>query len=221
MKKKANTEQQNKFVEPRYGLYAKYVKRYLDVFVSLIGLLVLSPVLLLLIIFGTIEMKGNPFFTQKRPGKDGKIFNLIKFRTMTNEKDKEGNLLPDEQRLTTYGKFLRSTSLDELPELWNILKGDLSLIGPRPLLVKYLPLYNSFQRHRHDVRPGLTGYAQVHGRNQVSWEKKFEMDVWYVQHVTFLEDLKILFETVAVVLKREGISSETSMTMEEFKGTAG
>lgn len=220
MKKKVSTEQKNKFVEPRYGFYAKYVKRYLDVFVSLVGLLVLSPVLLLLIIFGTIEMKGNPFFTQKRPGKDGKIFNLIKFRTMTNEKDKEGNLLPDEQRLTAYGKFLRSTSLDELPELWNILKGDLSLIGPRPLLVKYLPLYNSFQRHRHDVRPGLTGYAQVHGRNQVSWEKKFEMDVWYVQHVTFLEDLKILFETVAVVLKREGISSETSATMEEFKGTA-
>ena len=219
MKKKVSTEQKNKFVEPRYGFYAKYVKRYLDVFVSLVGLLVLSPVLLLLIIFGTIEMKGNPFFTQKRPGKDGKIFNLIKFRTMTNEKDKEGNLLPDEQRLTAYGKFLRSTSLDELPELWNILKGDLSLIGPRPLLVKYLPLYNSFQRHRHDVRPGLTGYAQVHGRNQVSWEKKFEMDVWYVQHVTFLEDLKILFETVAVVLKREGISSETSATMEEFRGT--
>ena len=219
MKKKVSTEQKNKFVEPSYGFYAKYVKRYLDVFVSLVGLLVLSPVLLLLIIFGTIEMKGNPFFTQKRPGKDGKIFNLIKFRTMTNEKDKEGNLLPDEQRLTAYGKFLRSTSLDELPELWNILKGDLSLIGPRPLLVKYLPLYNSFQRHRHDVRPGLTGYAQVHGRNQVSWEKKFEMDVWYVQHVTFLEDLKILFETVAVVLKREGISSETSATMEEFKGT--
>ena len=219
MKKKVSTEQKNKFVEPRYGFYAKYVKRYLDVFVSLVGLLVLSPVLLLLIIFGTIEMKANPFFTQKRPGKDGKIFNLIKFRTMTNEKDKEGNLLPDEQRLTAYGKFLRSTSLDELPELWNILNGDLSLIGPRPLLVKYLPLYNSFQRHRHDVRPGLTGYAQVHGRNQVSWEKKFEMDVWYVQHVTFLEDLKILFETVAVVLKREGISSETSATMEEFKGT--
>ena len=219
MKKKVSTEQKNKFVEPRYGFYAKYVKRYLDVFVSLVGLLVLSPVLLLLIIFGTIEMKANPFFTQKRPGKDGKIFNLIKFRTMTNEKDKEGNLLPDEQRLTAYGKFLRSTSLDELPELWNILKGDLSLIGPRPLLVKYLPLYNSFQRHRHDVRPGLTGYAQVHGRNQVSWEKKFEMDGWYVQHVTFLEDLKILFETVAVVLKREGISSETSATMEEFKGT--
>ena len=220
MKKKVSTEQKNKFVEPRYGFYAKYVKRYLEVFVSLVGLLVLSPVLLLLIIFGTIEMKANPFFTQKRPGKDGKIFNLIKFRTMTNEKDKEGNLLPDEQRLTAYGKFLRSTSLDELPELWNILKGDLSLIGPRPLLVKYLPLYNSFQRHRHDVRPGLTGYAQVHGRNQVSWEKKFEMDVWYVQHITFLGDLKILLDTVAVVFKREGISSETSATMEEFKGSA-
>ena len=165
-------------------------------------------------------MKGNPFYMQKRPGKDENIFNLVKFRTMTNKKDKDGKLLPDEQRLTAYGKFLRSTSLDELPELWNILKGDLSLIGPRPLLVKYLPLYNSFQRHRHDVRPGLTGYAQVHGRNQISWEKKFEMDVWYVQHITFLGDLKILLDTVAVVFKREGISSETSATMEEFKGSA-
>ena len=210
--------QQNEFVKPHYGLYAKYVKRYLDVFVSLMGLIVLSPIFLLLIIIGAVEMKGNPFFMQQRPGKDEKIFNLIKFRTMTNKKDKDGKLLPDEQRLTAYGKFLRSTSLDELPELWNILKGDLSLIGPRPLLVKYLPLYNSFQRHRHDVLPGLTGYAQVHGRNQVSWEKKFEMDVWYVQHVSFLTDLKILLDTVAVVLKREGISSETSVTMEEFKG---
>lgn len=212
--------QQNEFVKPRYGLYAKYVKRYLDVFVSLMGLIVLSPIFLLLIIIGAVEMKGNPFFMQQRPGKDEKIFNLIKFRTMTNKKDKDGKLLPDEQRLTAYGKFLRSTSLDELPELWNILKGDLSLIGPRPLLVKYLPLYNSFQRHRHDVRPGLTGYAQVHGRNQISWEKKFEMDVWYVQHITFLGDLKILADTVAVVFKREGISSETSATMEEFKGSA-
>ena len=212
--------QQNEFVKPRYGLYAKYVKRYLDVFVSLMGLIVLSPIFLLLIIIGAVEMKGNPFFMQQRPGKDEKIFNLIKFRTMTNKKDKDGKLLPDEQRLTAYGKFLRSTSLDELPELWNILKGDLSLIGPRPLLVKYLPLYNSFQRHRHDVRPGLTGYAQVHGRNQISWEKKFEMDVWYVQHITFLGDLKILLDTVAVVFKREGISSKTSATMEEFKGSA-
>ena len=221
MSNRKNTAvQQNGFVKPRYGLYAKYVKRYLDVFVSLMGLIVLSPIILLLIIIGAVEMKGNPFFMQQRPGKDEKIFNLIKFRTMTNKKDKDGKLLPDEQRLTAYGKFLRSTSLDELPELWNILKGDLSLIGPRPLLVKYLPLYNSFQRHRHDVRPGLTGYAQVHGRNQISWEKKFEMDVWYVQHITFLGDLKILLDTVAVVFKREGISSETSATMEEFKGSA-
>lgn len=221
MSNRKNTAvQQNEFVKPHYGLYAKYVKRYLDVFVSLMGLIVLSPIFLLLIIIGAVEMKGNPFFMQQRPGKDEKIFNLIKFRTMTNKKDKDGKLLPDEQRLTAYGKFLRSTSLDELPELWNILKGDLSLIGPRPLLVKYLPLYNSFQRHRHDVRPGLTGYAQVHGRNQISWEKKFEMDVWYVQHITFLGDLKILLDTVAVVFKREGISSETSATMEEFKGSA-
>ena len=221
MSNRKNTAvQQNEFVKPRYGLYAKYVKRYLDVFVSLMGLIVLSPIILLLIIIGAVEMKGNPFFMQQRPGKDEKIFNLIKFRTMTNKKDKDGKLLPDEQRLTAYGKFLRSTSLDELPELWNILKGDLSLIGPRPLLVKYLPLYNSFQRHRHDVRPGLTGYAQVHGRNQISWEKKFEMDVWYVQHITFQGDLKILLDTVAVVFKREGISSETSATMEEFKGSA-
>lgn len=221
MSNRKNTAvQQNEFVKPRYGLYAKYVKRYLDVFVSLMGLIVLSPIILLLIIIGAVEMKGNPFFMQQRPGKDEKIFNLIKFRTMTNKKDKDGKLLPDEQRLTAYGKFLRSTSLDELPELWNILKGDLSLIGPRPLLVKYLPRYNSFQRHRHDVRPGLTGYAQVHGRNQISWEKKFEMDVWYVQHITFLGDLKILLDTVAVVFKREGISSETSATMEEFKGSA-
>ena len=217
--RKNTVVQQNEFVKPHYGLYAKYVKRYLDVFVSLMGLIVLSPIILLLIIIGAVEMKGNPFFMQQRPGKDEKIFNLIKFRTMTNKKDKDGKLLPDEQRLTAYGKFLRSTSLDELPELWNILKGDLSLIGPRPLLVKYLPLYNSFQRHRHDVRPGLTGYAQVHGRNQISWEKKFEMDVWYVQHITFLGDLKILLDTVAVVFKREGISSETSATMEEFKGS--
>lgn len=165
-------------------------------------------------------MKGNPFFVQKRPGKDGKIFSLIKFRTMTNKKDKDGNLLPDEKRLTSYGKFLRSTSIDEVLEIINILKGDMSIIGPRPLLVKYLPLYNEYQKHRHDVRPGLTGYAQVHGRNAVSWEEKFDMDVKYVQHITFMGDLKILLETVVKVLKRDGISSETSVTMEEFRGTA-
>ena len=164
-------------------------------------------------------MKGNPFFVQKRPGKDGKIFSLIKFRTMTNKKDKDGNLLPDEKRLTSYGKFLRSTSIDEVLEIINILKGDMSIIGPRPLLVKYLPLYNEYQKHRHDVRPGLTGYAQVHGRNAVSWEEKFDMDVKYVQHITFMGDLKILLETVVKVLKRDGISSETSVTMEEFRGT--
>ena len=218
MKKKDSATQQSEFIKPRYGVYARFVKRYLDVFISLMGLIVFSPLFILLIIVGAIEMKGNPFFFQQRPGKNEKIFKLIKFRTMTNKKDKNGNLLPDDQRMTAYGKFLRSTSLDELPELWNILKGDLSLIGPRPLLVRYLPLYNSFQRHRHDVLPGLTGYAQVHGRNQISWEKKFEMDVWYVQHVSFLTDLKILLDTFTVVLKREGISSETSATMEEFKG---
>ena len=205
--------------KPKYGIYAKYVKRYLDVFLSLMGLIVLSPIFFILTVTGAVEMKGNPFFMQQRPGKGEKIFNLVKFRTMTNKKDKDGKLLPDEQRLTVYGRFLRSTSLDELPELWNILKGDMSLVGPRPLLVKYLPRYNSFQRHRHDVRPGLTGYAQVHGRNQVSWERKFEMDVWYTQHVTFLGDLGILLDTVVVVLRKEGVSSGTSVTMEEFQGT--
>ena len=207
------------FTEPSFGIYAKYVKRCLDVFLSLMALIVLSPVFLFLIVMGAVKMKGNPFFVQKRPGKEEQIFHLIKFRTMTNKKDKNGELLPDEMRLTAYGKFLRSSSLDELPELLNILKGDMAIIGPRPLLVKYLPLYDSCQKHRHDVRPGLTGYAQVHGRNQVSWEKKFEMDVWYVQHISFWTDLKILLDTVGSVLKREGISSGTSVTMEEFKGS--
>lgn len=203
-----------------YGIYAKYIKRILDFILSLLALIILSPLILIFTIIGAIKMKGNPFFVQKRPGKDGKIFSLIKFRTMTNKKDKDGNLLPDEKRLTSYGKFLRSTSIDEVLEIINILKGDMSIIGPRPLLVKYLPLYNEYQKHRHDVRPGLTGYAQVHGRNAVSWEEKFDMDVKYVQHITFMGDLKILLETVVKVLKRDGISSETSVTMEEFRGTA-
>ena len=164
-------------------------------------------------------MGGNPFFTQERPGKDEKIFKLIKFRTMSNKKDKEGNLLPDELRLNKYGKFLRASSLDELPELINILKGDMAIIGPRPLLVRYLDRYNKEQHHRHDVRPGLTGYAQAHGRNAVSWEDKFAMDVWYTTHITFVGDLKIIIDTVKSVLKHEGISSETSATMEEFMGT--
>ena len=200
-------------------MYAKYVKRGVDFFLSLLALVILSPLLLVLIVLGTIFMRGNPFFTQKRPGKNEKIFKLIKFRTMDNRTDKEGKLLPDEIRLNKYGEFLRSTSLDELPELVNILKGDMAIIGPRPLLVKYLERYNEEQHHRHDVRPGLTGYAQAHGRNAVSWEDKFAMDVWYTTHVTFLGDIKIIFDTVKLVLKREGISSETSATMEEFLGT--
>ena len=199
-------------------MYAKYLKRYLDFWIALIALIVLSPVLLALMVIGAVKMKGNPFFIQDRPGLHEKIFKLIKFRTMTNEKDKNGNLLPDEKRLTAYGKFLRSTSLDELPELINILKGDMAIIGPRPLLVRYLPRYNKEQRHRHDVRPGLTGYAQVNGRNALTWEDKFKMDVWYTKHITMVTDIRILLKTIKIVLKKEGISSETSATMEEFMG---
>lgn len=200
-------------------MYAKCFKRVIDFCLSLIGLVVLSPVFLILIILGAIFMRGNPFFTQQRPGKKEKIFKMIKFRTMSNAKDKSGNLLPDEERLNKYGRFLRSTSLDELPELLNILKGDMAIVGPRPLLVRYLNRYNEEQRHRHDVRPGLTGYAQAHGRNAVSWEDKFAMDVWYTKHVTLKQDFKIVMDTIKAVLKHEGISSETSATMEEFKGT--
>lgn len=200
-------------------MYKKYLKRILDFCLSLLALLVLSPVLLVLTVVGAAVMGGNPFFTQLRPGKDEKIFKLIKFRSMTNKKDADGKLLPDEQRLTKYGKLLRSTSLDELPELINILKGDMSLVGPRPLLVRYLPLYNDRQRHRHDVRPGLTGLAQVRGRNGISFEQRFELDLQYIEMLSFKTDLRILLETVAAVLKREGISSETAQTMEEFKGT--
>lgn len=200
-------------------MYAKCFKRTLDFILSLCAVIVLSPILLVLIILGSIFMGGNPFFSQDRPGKDEKIFKLIKFRTMDDRKDKEGNLLPDSVRLNKYGKFLRSTSLDELPELINILKGDMSIIGPRPLLVRYLDRYNEEQHHRHDVRPGLTGYAQAHGRNGVSWEDKFAMDVWYTKNITFIGDMKIILDTVMTVVKREGVSSETSATMEEFLGT--
>jgi lipopolysaccharide/colanic/teichoic acid biosynthesis glycosyltransferase len=200
-------------------MYAKYIKRILDAALSFCALTVLSPVLLVLTVLGAIMMKGNPFFTQLRPGKDEKIFRLIKFRTMTCEKDKEGNLLPDEQRLNSYGKLLRSTSLDELPELVNILIGNMSVVGPRPLLVKYLPRYNEEQKRRHEVRPGLTGHAQVNGRNAISWEEKFRLDVEYVDGITFWLDVKIIFLTVKNVLCREGISSDTSATMEEFMGT--
>ena len=199
-------------------MYRKVLKRVLDFWISLAGLILLSPVLLILTVTGVIRMKGNPFFTQERPGYRERIFRLIKFRTMTNEKDAEGNLLPDAQRLCGYGRFLRASSLDELPELVNILKGDMALVGPRPLLVKYLPRYSEEQRHRHDVRPGLTGYAQAHGRNAVTWEEKFEMDVWYTRHVSFQLDFRILLDTVGTVLKHEGIHSGTSDTMEEFTG---
>ena len=207
-------------------MYAKCWKRVLDFLLSLIALLVLSPVLLILIIVGAIAMRGNPFFTQLRPGriskKTGKekIFRLIKFRTMDNRKDENGNLLPDEVRLNRYGRLLRSTSLDELPELMNILKGDMSIVGPRPLLVKYLPRYSTEQRRRHEVRPGLTGHAQVNGRNAISWEEKFQLDVEYVDHVTFVMDMKVISKTVMAVLKRSDINAENHATMEEFVGTA-
>lgn len=200
-------------------MYAKYIKRVLDFVLSLMALIVLSPLLVILIILGAVFMRGNPFFTQARPGKNEKIFKLIKFRTMDNRKDKDGKLLPDDVRLNKYGRILRSTSLDELPELINILIGDMNIVGPRPLLVKYLPRYNEEQRHRHDVRPGLTGYAQAHGRNAVTWEEKFKMDVWYTRNISFITDVKVIIDTVKVVLKRDGISSDTSATMEEFMGT--
>lgn len=200
-------------------MYAKYFKRIIDFCLSLLGIIVLSPILVILMLLGALFMRGNPFFTQLRPGKDEKIFKLIKFRTMDNRKDTNGNLLPDDVRLNKYGRFLRSTSLDELPELFNILKGNMAIVGPRPLLVRYLERYNEEQHHRHDVRPGLTGYAQAHGRNTVSWEDKFAMDVWYTKNITFIGDVKILIDTVLVVINRSGVSSETSATMEEFMGT--
>ena len=200
-------------------MYARHLKRWIDFIISFCALVILSPVLLLLIVLGFVFMRGNPFFVQERPGKNEKIFKLIKFRTMDSRKDKNGNLLPDEIRLNCYGRFLRSTSLDELPELINILKGDMAIIGPRPLLVRYLDRYNEEQHHRHDVRPGLTGYAQAHGRNSVSWEDKFAMDVWYTKHITFTGDVRIIWDTVMTVLKKEGLSSENSATMEEFMGT--
>lgn len=202
-----------------YGPYERYFKRPLDFCCGLAAVVVFSWLYLILIILGVIFMKGNPFFTQERPGKDEKIFKLIKFRSMDSRKDKDGNLLPDEVRLNKYGRLLRASSLDELPEAFNIIKGDMSVIGPRPLLVRYLPRYNEEQHRRHEVRPGLSGHAQVHGRNTVSWQNKFKLDVEYVDHITFLNDLKIIWDSVGVAfVKRDGISSETSATMEEFMG---
>ena len=200
-------------------MYKLFFKRFFDFILSLIAIILRSPVYLIVIVLVRIKLGSPVFFTQKRPGKDEKIFKMYKFRTMTNEVDENGNLLPDDKRLTKFGKLLRSTSLDELPELFNILKGDMSIVGPRPLLVRYLPLYNEYQKHRHDARPGFTGWAQCNGRNSISWEEKFDLDVYYVNHITFLLDVKIIFKTVKTVLCREGISSEASATMEEFRGS--
>lgn len=202
------------------GFYEKLIKRPQDFLCALAAAIVLSPVMLITAVLVRIKLGSPVIFKQERPGLNGKIFRLYKFRTMTDQKDEKGNLLPDEVRLTNFGKKLRSTSLDELPELFNILKGDMAVVGPRPLLVRYLPRYNAHQARRHEVRPGFTGYAQVHGRNAITWEEKFDKDVYYVDHVSFLGDWKIIFQTVRTVLKREGISSDTSATMEEFMGTA-
>lgn len=200
-------------------MYSHFLKRILDFLIVFCVLVTICPILLLLIIWLHFANKGaGVFFTQERPGKNGKIFKVIKFKTMTDECDANGDLLPDEQRLTKVGKFIRSTSVDELPQLINVLRGDMALIGPRPLLPQYLPLYNKEQARRHEVRPGITGWAQVNGRNAISWTKKFELDVWYVDHCSFILDLRIIVLTIKKVFVREGISSETSATMEYFTG---
>lgn len=200
-------------------MYAKYIKRPLDFILSLIAIIILSPLLLVVAILVRIKLGKPVIFKQQRPGKNEKIFTLYKFRTMTDKKDENGNLLPDEQRLTKFGKALRSTSLDELPELINILKGDMAIVGPRPLLVEYLSLYNEEQRHRHDVRPGLTGLAQINGRNSISWEEKFKDDIEYVNNITFAQDIKIILKTFVKVFKRDGINQEGNATMRKFEGT--
>lgn len=206
-------------IKASQGIYRRYFKRPMDFILSLLAIIVLSPVLLVVAILVRTKLGSPLIFKQKRPGLNERIFTLYKFRTMTDERDKFGELLPDSVRLTKFGKFLRSTSLDELPELFNILKGDMSIVGPRPLLVQYLPLYDEQQKHRHDVRPGLSGWAQVNGRNAISWEDKFDLDVEYVNNVSFLLDWKIIFLTLKKVFVREGINSETSVTMEPFKGS--
>lgn len=200
-------------------MYKKYIKRLLDFILSLVAVIILSPVLLIIALLVRIKLGSPVIFKQKRPGLNGKIFTLYKFRTMTDKKDEEGNLLPDSERLTKFGKLLRSTSLDELPELINILKGDMSIVGPRPLLVEYLELYNEEQKHRHDVRPGLTGLAQVSGRNSITWEEKFKEDIRYINNTSLILDIKIIIKTIIKVFKREGISQEGNETMEKFKGS--
>lgn len=201
------------------GFYCRYIKRILDICCALAAMIVFCWLYAIVAVLVRAKLGSPVIFCQERPGKDEKIFKLYKFRSMTDERDENGELLPDDVRLTKFGRLLRSTSLDELPEAWNILKGDMSVIGPRPLLVKYLPRYNEHQARRHEVKPGLSGYAQVHGRNTVTWEEKFDLDVWYVDHVSFLLDVTLVFETVKVAIKREGISSQTDVTMEEFLGT--
>ena len=199
-------------------MYAKYIKRMLDFILSLIALIVLSPLMIIIGILVRIKLGKPVIFKQKRPGKNEKIFTLYKFRTMTDEKDEQGNLLADEKRLTKFGKFLRSTSLDELPELWNILKGEMAIVGPRPLLVEYLPLYNEEQKHRHDIKPGLTGLAQISGRNAIQWEEKFKEDIEYVNNTTFIQDTKIILKTFIKVFKRDGINQEGNATIRKFEG---
>ena len=200
-------------------MYARYVKRLLDFILSFLAIIILSPVMLIIYILVRIKLGKPAIFKQQRPGKNEKIFILYKFRTMTDKKDENGNLLPDSERLTKFGKVLRSTSLDELPELVNIIKGDMSIVGPRPLLVEYLPLYSREQKHTHDVRPGLTGLAQINGRNRLSWVEKFKDDITYINSITFINDLKIFFNTIIKVFRREGIAQEGSATMDKFKGT--
>ncbi len=202
------------------GIYRRYVKRLLDIILSLCAIVILSPVMLVIALLVRINLGSPVIFKQERPGLNEKIFTLYKFRTMTDKRDENGNLLPDAERLTKFGQWLRSTSLDELPEFFNVLKGDMSLVGPRPLLVRYLPLYNSHQRRRHEVRPGLTGLAQVSGRNSISWEEKFDLDVGYVDNVSFLSDCKIILATIKKVIARDGINQEGEATMEVFRGSS-
>lgn len=200
------------------GLYRNFFKRVIDLSVALVAFLILSPLFLLIILLLLIANKGKPLFFQDRPGKYGRIFKVIKFKTMTDFRDSAGKLLPDSERLTAIGKFIRKTSLDEVPQLLNVIKGDMSLVGPRPLLVEYMPLYNEEQSHRHDVLPGITGWAQVNGRNAINWQEKFKYDLWYVNNLSFLLDCKIIWRTVAKVLQSEGISQAGNVTMEKFTG---